>query len=103
MPEILAYVLLVLSCFGAGVCGAWVYTWGLGRSLTDAQFRIEDLERRTLGEIRKAAGAKGREKLDELKNLETWALENKGKPETTGAVKPLKPLAEWRKEKMVSG
>jgi len=99
MPEILAYFLLVLLCIGAGVCGAAVWTWGLRRTVTDCQLRIEDLEERTLSEIRKRVGAVGREKIAAEKNLEIWAQEQKTAP-ATAKTPVLKPLMEWRKDKM---
>jgi len=99
MTEILAYFLLVLLCFGAGVCGAAVWTWGLRRTVTDCQLRIEDLEERTLSEIRKRVGAVGREKIAAEKNLENWAAEHQTAPAKAGSP-PLKSLMEWRKDKM---
>ena len=100
MAEILAYVLLVLVCFGAGVCGSALWSWGLKRILTDCQLRIEDLEERTLSEIRKRVGAVGREKIAAEKNLENWALENKNATKPSGSP-AIKPLMEWRKDKMM--
>jgi len=100
MDPIYADILLLLGCFGAGWLGLAVKNRALTRDTTDLDYRLTDLEGRLLRETRIRAGTKGQEVLQADKDLKAWALDAVGtSPAPTTPT--LKPLHEWRRDKMV--
>lgn len=97
-----AQILTIVCSFGAGILGAVVFNWGLYRGYRELQSRVYDLEERIISEIKKRAGAVGREQQQKDRDLTKWAEENAQTPAST-QTPVLKPLMEWRREKMASG
>jgi len=100
MSPIYADLLLVLACFVAGWCGGALKLWALRRTTLDLDYRLSDLEGRVVREVKIRAGAKGQEAKQSDQDLKQWAIEAVGtSPQPTGPT--LKPLHEWRRDKMV--
>lgn len=92
---------LTIGCsFVVGVMGAAVFNWGLYRSYRELQSRVYDLEERIISEIKKRAGKAGLEKLQKDRELDEWAQEQASSTKTT-AQPQLKPLMDWRRDKMI--
>ncbi len=97
-----ALYLTIFCSLVAGVMGAALFNWGLYRAYRELQSRVYDLEERIISEIKKRAGAVGRAEQQKEKDLENWAKDHKADP--AAAHTPiLKPLMEWRREKMAGG
>jgi len=100
MQPIYADILLVLACFAAGWLGQVAKYRALRRDALDVDYRLSDLEGRVGREVKIRAGQAGQKALSEDKALLEWAKEQVQAPTpTTGPT--LKPLHEWRREKMV--
>lgn len=100
MSPIYADILLVLACFIAGYCGGAFKVWALRRTTLDIDYRLSDLEGRVVREVKIRAGSAGQKALKEDQALLDWAKENTETPaHQTGPT--LKPLHEWRRDKMI--
>ncbi len=100
MEPIFADILLVTACFVAGWLGLTAKNRALTRDSADLDYRLTDLEGRVLRETRIRAGSKGQEAKQTDQALLEWAKE-----QTDAVVHPatptLKPLHEWRRDKMI--
>lgn len=95
-------ILLVLSCFLAGWVAGALKLWGLHRRTSALEYDVADLEGRVTREVKIRSGQAGqRQKAADTELLE-WAKEQ---PQTPVAPPgpTLKPLHEWRRDKMTGG
>ena len=96
----LAQFVTIFCSLVAGVIGAAGFNWGLYRSYRNLESRVYDLEDRIISEIKKRASFVGRDKIQKEHDLEEWAQKQASVDHTPPATPTLKPLMEWRKEKM---
>jgi len=99
LERVFVDILLVLCAFGAGWVAAVLKVWGLGRRTTDLEYRLEDLETRVTREVKMRSGQAGQSQKQADKDLLEWA-----KNQTDAPAQPqtptVKPLMDWRRDKM---
>ena len=95
-------ILLVLCCAAAGWVAATLKVWGLTRRTASLEYDVADLEGRVTREVKIRSGQAGQRQKSADAELQAWATEQASVP--PAPVGPtLKPLHEWRRDKMTGG
>jgi len=102
MDQIYVDILLVLSCFGAGWVAATLKVWGLGRRTTELEYRLQDIEGRVTREVKIRSGQAGQRQKASDAELSDWAKEQV-QPPAPSVGPTLKPLQDWRRDRMTGG
>lgn len=102
MPDLL-FIFVLLSCSAiVGYAASAVHNWGQGRKLVDLEFRVTDLERRVLAEVKARAALLSLRKQDKDRELEEWAVQQPATPAPTGSPS-VGSFKDWYQSKMRGG